>query len=134
MGKTRRETTVDTEDFTGHNRSNWEGVESIDEGLPDLDVATTLALIIEPINTGNVGAFMVSSKQEEVLRVFELVAHQQKDCLQTLLASVDIVTQEKVVGSRRESTHLEKSNKVSVLAVNIADNLHGGRQLQQSRL
>jgi hypothetical protein len=41
------------------------------------------------------------------------ISRSGRHCLQTLLASVDVITQEKVVGSGRESTHLEEPNEVS---------------------
>lgn len=50
---------------------------------------------------------MISPKEEEVLGVLDLVAQQEQYCLETLLSSVDVVSQEEVVGGRREAAHLE---------------------------
>lgn len=72
--QTGGKTAVDTEDLPSNDGSNGEAVEGVDEGLPDLDVATALTLIIEPVHAGDVGTFMVSSQKEEVFRVFELIA------------------------------------------------------------
>lgn len=72
--QTRGKTAVDTEDFPSNDGSDGETVEGVNEGLPDLDVATALTLIIEPIHTGDVGAFVVASQEEEVLWVLELIA------------------------------------------------------------
>lgn len=47
---------------------------------------------------------MISSEQEKVLRVFDLVSQQQADGLQGLLASVDIVPEEKIVALRWKAT------------------------------
>jgi hypothetical protein len=54
--------------------SNGETVEDIGECLPDLDVATSLAFVVESVDTGDVGTFVIASEDEEVLWVFELVA------------------------------------------------------------
>lgn len=38
-----RETTVATENFLVYNSSNWETIEAIGEGLPQLDIVATFA-------------------------------------------------------------------------------------------
>ena len=57
-------------------------IESIDESLPYFDITSSLAFVIESINSSNIGAFVIASKEEEVLRVLDLVAHEEKDRLQ----------------------------------------------------
>ena len=52
---------------------------------------------------------MVATENEEVLRVFDLVCQKQTDGLQRLLATINVVTKEKVVGFGRESAVLEKA-------------------------
>ena len=42
----------------------------------------------------NIRAFVVATEEEEVLGIFDLVAEQEEDGLETLLAPVDIVAQE----------------------------------------
>lgn len=51
---------------------------------------------------------MVAPEQEEVLGVFDLVRQQQADGLQRLLPSVHVVSQEQVVGLRREAAVLKE--------------------------
>jgi hypothetical protein len=41
---------------------------------------------------------VVASEDEEVLRVFDLVGEEEADGLERLLASVDVVAEEEVVG------------------------------------
>ena len=50
---------------------------------------------------------MVAAQDEEVLGVLDLVGQEKADGLEGLLATVDVVTEEEVVGLRRESTVLE---------------------------
>lgn len=66
---------------------------------------------------------MVSSQDEEILGVLDLVCQEQANCLERLLAPVDVVSEEEVVGFGRETTVLEQSKQVIVLAVNVATNL-----------
>lgn len=77
---------------------------------------------------------MIPSQQEEVLRIFNLVAEQQEDGLQALLPSINIVAQEEVVGTRWESAHFEEPDQIAVLPMHISHNLHRRRQLDQRGL
>jgi hypothetical protein len=40
---------------------------------------------------------MITSEQKEVLRILDLVAQKEKNSLETLLASVDIISKKEVV-------------------------------------
>jgi cell division protein ZapA (FtsZ GTPase activity inhibitor) len=66
---------------------------------------------------------VVTTQDEEVLGVLDLVGKEQADGLQGLLATVDVITEEEVVGLRGESTVFEQTQKVVVLAVNITTDL-----------
>ena len=56
-----------------------------------------LTFIIESIYPVDARTLVVSSEQEEILRIFDLVREEQADSLQRLLPSVYVVTQEQVV-------------------------------------
>lgn len=62
---------------------------------------------------------MVTSQQEEVLRVLNFISQQKANGFQTLLASVNVISEEKVVGIRREPSVLEQSQQVVVLTMHI---------------
>jgi hypothetical protein len=47
-------------------------IEGVAEGLPELDVVAALAIIVEPVDSGNTGTFVVPTKGEEVFRVLVL--------------------------------------------------------------
>jgi len=74
---------------------------------------------------------MVSTEDEEVFRVFDLVRQQQADGLERLLASVDVISKEQVVRFGRETTVLEETEEVVVLTVNVTADLLS-RSSQQS--
>jgi len=71
---------------------NWEAVETVGESLPKFDVVTSLALIIEAIDSVDGSTLMVPSKHEEVLWVLDLVCKKKADVLQRLFSSVHIIT------------------------------------------
>ena len=123
VAERRAETAVNTENFACYDSCNWQCVECVDERLPDLHITTPLAFVVESVHSGDVGAFVVAAKQEEVLWVSNLVAQKQQDSFETLLATVDVVTEEEVVGLWRETTVLEETEEVVVLAVNVTADL-----------
>ena len=65
---------------------------------------------------------MIAAQQEEVLRVLNLVAQQQADCLDGLLASIDVVSQEQVVGLGRKATVFKYAQKIVILTMNVTLN------------
>lgn len=68
---------------------------------------------------------MVSTEKEEVVWVFQLVDKQNHDGLQVLSSTINIVSQKEVVGSWRESTTVEETEKITVLTVSVSTNSNG---------
>ena len=52
-----------------------------------------LTFIVESVYSVNTGTFMISSQEEKVFRVFDLVCEQEADGLQRLFAAIDVVAQ-----------------------------------------
>jgi hypothetical protein len=100
---------VHGEDLLIDDSRNGETVEAVRESLPQLNVVPPLALIVETIDTVDGGALVVTTENEEVLGVLDLVSQKEADGLQRLLATVNVVTQEQVVGLGREATVFEKT-------------------------
>ena len=82
------------EGYIQENENLTYAVESIYKSLPNLDIASAFAFIIKAIDPRNVCALMIASEEEEILRVFDLVAQQEKNCFQGILASIDVVAKE----------------------------------------
>jgi hypothetical protein len=119
----RAQTTVHGEDLLVDDGGNWQAVEAVGKSLPQLDVVPALALVIEAVNAVDRRAFMIATENEEVLRILDLVGKQQADCLKRLLPSVNIVAKKQIVGFWWEAAILEETQKVIVLAVDVAANL-----------
>lgn len=113
------------EDLLVDDGSDGQAVEAISESLPKLDVVSSLALIVETVDAVDRGALVVTTENEEVLRVLDLVCEEQADCLQRLLATIDVVTEEEVVGLWGEAAIFEEPQQVVVLAVDISADLKG---------
>merc|ERR1719361_920152 len=68
------ESAVTTEDLLVNDGGNGQAVETVCEGLPQLDVVPPFAFIIETIDAVDGGTLVVSSQQEKVLRVSAVAA------------------------------------------------------------
>jgi hypothetical protein len=121
----RAQASVHGEDLLIDDGSDGQAVEAVGESLPQLDVVSSLALIVETVDAVDRGALVVTAENEEVLRVLDLVCEEQADCLQRLLATIDVVTEEEVVGLWGEAAIFEEPQQVVVLAVDISADLKG---------
>lgn len=115
--------TVHGEDLLIDDGRNRQAVEAVGESLPQFDVVSALALIVEAVDTVDRGTLVVATQDKEVLGVLNLVREEQTDGLQRLLTTIDVVTKEEVVGLRRETAVLKKTEKIVVLAVDITTDL-----------
>ena len=75
--------------------------------------------VIEAINPVNARTLMVAPQYEEVLRVLDFVGEEETYRFERLLATVDVVTKEQVVGFWWETAVLEESEQIVVLAMDI---------------
>lgn len=71
-----------TEDFLVNNGSNRKTVEAIGKCFPEFDVVAAFALIVETIDSINGCTFVISTKDEKVFRVLDLVSQQKTNCFQ----------------------------------------------------
>ena len=62
-----------SEDLLIDDCCDWQAIEAICEGLPQLDVVSPLALVIETVNSVDRRTFVVPAQNEKILRVFDLV-------------------------------------------------------------
>lgn len=117
------EAAVHREDLLVNDGCDGQAVEAVRKCLPQFDVVTTLAFVVETIDTVDGGALVVSAQDKEVLGVFDLVCQQQANGLERLLATVHVVTKEQVVCLRREATVFEETQQVVILSVDVTADL-----------
>lgn len=111
------------EDLLVNDGGDGQAVEAVGERLPQLDVVTALALVIEAVDTVDGRALVVAAQDEEVLGVLDLVGEEQTNGLERLLATVYVVAQEEVVGLGREATIFEKAEQVVILPMDVTADL-----------
>lgn len=117
------EATVHSEDLLVDDGGDGQAVEAVGEGLPQLDVVATLALIVEAVDAVDGGTFVVSAENEKVLGVLYLVRKEQAYGLEGLLAAVNVVAKEQVVSLRGEAPVLEEAQQIVVLPVDVSADL-----------
>lgn len=69
----RGESPMHAQDLVIYQRSNWQTVEAVCENFPQFDTMSTLALVIEAIDSVDGGTLVVTSEEEKVLWVLYLV-------------------------------------------------------------
>lgn len=111
------------EDLLIDNGCNRQAVEAVGKCLPQFNVVASLAFVVEAVDTVDGGTFVVTTKDEKVLRVLDLVCKQEADRLERLLASIYVIAEEEVVGLWWESSILEETEKIVVLSVDITADL-----------
>ena len=103
-----------TEYLFVHNGGNWETVETVSKCFPQFDIKSSFAclemkmsqkhfkrktlviltFIVESVYSVNTGTLMVSSQEEEIFRIFDLVREQEANGLQALFATIDVIAKE----------------------------------------
>jgi hypothetical protein len=117
---------VHTKDLFIDNGSAGKTVEAVGKGLPELDTETSFALVIKSIDPIDGSALVISTQNEKVFGVLDLVRQEQANGFQTLLSAVHIVSQKDVIGLGREPTILKETQEIVILSVNVTANLDWG--------
>lgn len=107
------------QNFIVNQGSNWHTVKNILELFPETDTVPILTLVVESINTIDLSALVIAPQQEEVLLKLDFVGQQENDRLERLLASVNVVAEEEIVGLRWVATVLKQPQEVSELSVHV---------------
>jgi hypothetical protein len=68
------EATVHGENLLVNDGSNRQAIEAVRECLPELDVVSTLALVVKAVDTVDRGALVITAENEKVLRILDLVS------------------------------------------------------------
>jgi hypothetical protein len=119
----RTQATVHGKDLLVNDCRDRQAIEAVRERLPQLDVVPPLAFIVKAIDTIDGCTFMVSTENEEILWIFDLVCQEQAYCLKRLFASIHVIAKEEVVCLGWEAAVLEQAQKIIVLAMDIAADL-----------
>ena len=93
----RRQATVHAKNLVFDEGARRHYIEQIYEAPPERQVVSPSALVVKPIYSRYIFALVIPSQQEYVLRILYLEGKQKTHGLNTLLATVDVVSEEKVI-------------------------------------
>lgn len=101
-GDAGREASVGAEYVSGDQGDQWERIENLAEGVPDLGgfsfAVLAETLLGEPVDLVNLTTLVVASEQVHPLGVADLEGQQQADGLDRVVPTVHIVSEEEVLG------------------------------------
>lgn len=83
---------------------------------------TLSTFIVESKLSVHVSTFVISSEKEEVFWVSNLVSEKKANRFDALAATVNVISEEEVVGLRRVLILIEDAQKIVVLTVDITNN------------
>ena len=101
-----------------------QAVEDVREDLPESDGVPPLAFVVKPINSIDLRALVIASQEEEVLGILHLVAEKEANAFDRLFSTVDVISEEEVVGLWWEAAILEDPEEIVVLPVHITYKLN----------
>lgn len=76
------QTTMHSKNLFVNNSCDRETVEAVRKGFPQLDVVPPLAFVVKPVDTIDGSTFVITSENEKILGVFDLIGKKQTDCLE----------------------------------------------------
>lgn len=85
-------------DFVINDSTTWEAVEGIAKLFPHFYRETAATFIIKSVDTVDTGTLVITSQEEKVFWVLDLVGKEQTDHLQRLFTTVNIIAKEEIVG------------------------------------
>lgn len=117
-----------TEDFSADHSGEREVVKYVGAVLPGVTITVfALALVVESVDLGDLATLVVSAEECHVLWVPRLEEHEERETLETVVATVNIVTHENVVGAGTLAALVEELKEVVELAVDVATDSDRGR-------
>jgi hypothetical protein len=91
-------------------------------------------IVVKSIKAIDVSAFVIAAEKEEVLGVQDLVTEEKADGLNALEASVDVITEEKIIGIRWILADVKKTQEIVELAMRVATDGDRRPKLKEDRL
>lgn len=84
---------MSAENLVINNSSNWKAIKAIGERLPQANIEASFNFVIKSVNSIDARTFVISTQEEEVLGVFDLISEEQADGLQALFSTIYVITQ-----------------------------------------
>ena len=111
----------DRTDLVVDERGQGEVVEQVGEELPDVGVAVLAqALVVEAVHLRDLPTLVVPAQDRHAVAVAHLERDEERDCLDRVVPSVDVVAHEEVVRVGRVAADSEELREVVLLGLALA--------------
>ena len=70
------------EDLLINDCGDWQAIEAVRKSLPQLDIVTSLAFIVESVDAVDRGTLVIATQNEKVLWILDLIGEKQADRLE----------------------------------------------------
>ena len=95
-------------------------VKEICQVFPHVGVAILAeALVVETVDLSDLATLVIASQNRDSVLKAHFQTDQERHCLDTVVAAIDIIAHEQVVCIRRASSNLKQFHQVVELAVDI---------------
>lgn len=100
---------METEDLVVDEGGQWKVVEEVGKVFPDIGIAVfSKTFVVEAVYLGNLSGFVVATQDGDTVTVSHFESYEQCNGLDRVVASVDVVTHEEVIGIGRVATNAEE--------------------------
>ena len=120
-----RQAAVHAKDLILNQRCERHVVKEVGENLPHVGVAVLAqALVVKAVDLRDLPRLVVAAQQEDAVAVPHLERDQQRHRLDRVIATVDVVAHEEVIGVGARAANAEDFHEVVKLGVDVAADDH----------
>jgi len=102
------ETTVKAEDLAFDDGGEGQVVKEFSECFPDVSITVlSQALIIETIDLNNLSKLIITSKNNESIKITNLKNNKKNNNLHKIISSINIITHKKIISVGTFTSHLK---------------------------
>jgi hypothetical protein len=123
----RTETAVQTKNGIFHHGREGKVIKQIGKELPHVGRSVFAhAFVVKSVDLGNLTTLVIAAEHEYAIGVADLETDQERDGFDTVIASIDVIAHEQVIGIRSRSTDAKEFHEIVPLSVNVAADGNGG--------
>lgn len=118
---------MQTKDPIRHHRRHGQIIKRIRKMLPHVGIPVfSKTLIVKPVHLSNLSGFVIAAEDGDAVSKADFEGDEERDRFERVVAAVDVVSHEEVVGFGAGAADAEQFGEVVELAVDVAADCDGG--------